>query len=45
MTGLTFVVLEIYREEFQEQLPGTTKLSRAEVGGRAQARRGVRPRG
>ncbi len=31
MTGLTFVVLEIYREEFQEQLPGTMKLSRAEL--------------
>ncbi|HNR39084.1 MAG TPA: AI-2E family transporter [Acidobacteriota bacterium] len=31
VTGLTFVVLEIYREEFQEQLPGTMKLSRAEL--------------
>ncbi|HOT00579.1 MAG TPA: AI-2E family transporter [Acidobacteriota bacterium] len=31
VTGLTFVVLEIYREEFQEQLPGTMKLSRADL--------------
>jgi predicted PurR-regulated permease PerM len=31
VTGLTFVVLEIYREEFHEQLPGTMKLSRADL--------------
>lgn len=31
VTALTFVFLEIYREEFREQLPGTVKLTREQV--------------
>ncbi len=45
VTGLTFVVLEIYREEFQEQLPGTTKLSRAELEDALKRVEETRPRG
>jgi len=33
VTGLTFAFLEIYREEFSEQLPGTVKLSKEQVAG------------
>lgn len=33
VTGLTFAFLEIYREEFSAQLPGTVKLSRNQVEG------------
>lgn len=31
IASLTFVFLEIYKEEFREQLPGTMKLSRSEI--------------